>query len=217
MFDNENAFDETNEKVERRFVFALTVWGIVVATLGYLKIFQLFPLPLIAVFAAAGITIPVVIYFTNSAFRNYVASISYKHLTIFNIWRIPAGAIFLYYGSYNLLPQQFVINAGYGDLIIGFIVPIVLMMPESRWKYVVFHVFGMLDFIVAVGTGITFTILQVPLQENIATFPVVLIPLFGVGITGAFHIMTLNRLWHERSFSLNLPNGINDSTMGFKG
>ena len=193
---------EINERVERSFVLALTIWGISVAALGYFRIFEMIPLPSIAFLAAAGILAPIAVYFGNRDFRNYVGSISYKHLTIFNIWRIPAGAAFLYYGSQNLLPEQFVINAGYGDLIVGFLVPVVLMLPESRWKYVVFHIFGLLDFIIAVGTGLTFTILQISPQENIATFPIVLIPLFGVGITGAFHVMTLHRLWNESVFVL---------------
>ena len=33
-----------------------------------------------------------------------------------------------------------------------------------------------------------------PLMANIATFPIVLIPLFGVGLSGAAHIISLDLL-----------------------
>lgn len=70
----------------------------------------------------------------------------------------------------------------------------ILMLPRNRWKYWVFHLFGMADFVTAVGTGLIFTLLQVPMMETITTFPIALIPAFGVGISGASHIMALDIL-----------------------
>lgn len=74
--------------------------------------------------------------------------------------------------------------------------------PENLSKYVAFHIFGLLDFIVAVGTGLTLTLLETPLIENVAGFPIVLIPLFGVPVTGALHIILLHRLWNEKNKNL---------------
>ena len=192
-----------HQKVERLFVFALTLWASSVYVLSYFDFFRRIPLSLIALFVIAGIIALIALNYASESFSNYFNSISYKHLTIFNIWRIPAGAAFLYYGANNWLPEQFVINAGYGDLVIGCLVPVILMLPESWSKYFAFHVFGMLDFVLAVGTGLVFTILQVPLMENIAGNPIVLIPLFGVPVTGAFHILTLRRLWREGNIIRN--------------
>ena len=152
------------------------------------------PLPSIGILATVGIAVPIVLYYYYSVFQNYIRSIDPLHLTLFHIWRILAGFTFLYYGSQNLLPEQFVINAGYGDLAVGFAVPIVLIWQQSKYKYIVFHIFSLLDFIGAVGTGLTFTLLQVPLMENIATFPLVLIPLYGVCVTGALSWMALDTL-----------------------
>ncbi|MGD1700115.1 hypothetical protein [Dapis sp. BLCC M229] len=92
------------------------------------------------------------------------------------MWRILAGFAFLHYGSQGLLPEQFVLNAGYGDLVVGFLVPLILLLPEHNNKYIAFHIFSLLDFVLAVGTGLIFTLLQIPLMENIATYPIVLIP-----------------------------------------
>lgn len=182
----------------RWFVLALSIWAATVFVAGYHGIFTKVGRIWIPPIVVAGVTIPVLVYYLNENFRSYIGSIGLKYLTVFHLWRIPAGLWFLYCGSQNLLPEEFVAKAAYGDLAVGLLVPLVLVF-RIRGKYLVFHLFGLLDFVVAVGTGLTLTVLQVPLMENIATFPTVLIPLYGVCVTGALSIMTLDRLIRRRS------------------
>lgn len=193
-----NKKELTNNLTERKTVFALLVWGLGVTAASFYGIFQKLPLPSIAFLVALGIIIPTIIYFTNEEFRGYIASLGLKKLTILHLWRIGAGAMFLFYGSQSILPETFVRNAGYGDIAVGLLVFVVLLLPESLAKYWVFHIFGMLDFIVAVGTGLTFTLLEVPLMKNLVELPIVLIPLYGVGISGATHIFAFTLLWKQR-------------------
>lgn len=196
-----------NEATERWFVLSLTVWGAAVFAAGYFGIFSKIDTNWVPLLVMAGITIPVLVYYLNKDFRAYILSIDLKHLTIYHLWRIVAALIFFHYGSQNLLPTQFVINAGFGDLAVGLLVPIVLLLRESHSKYLVFHIFGMLDFAIAVGTGFTFNVLlNDPLMRNIMTYPIVLIPLYGVCITGALSIMTLDRLLRSKYRSERLRN-----------
>ena len=190
------------EIIEKRVVLTLTIWAITVSLLGYWGWFSQLPVPSIAFLVISAIGILLTIYYRSDTFRAYISSIHPKHLTIFHLWRILAGFAFLNYGSQQLLPEQFVINAGLGDLAVGFLVPIVLMLPESINKYIAFHIFSLLDFVLAVGTGLTFTVLSVPLMENIASFPIILIPFFGVPITGASSVMAIDSLLkRSKSFS----------------
>lgn len=182
------------ESIERTLVLTLTIWAVTVSLLGYWGWFSQLPLPSIAFFVISAIGILLTIYYRHETFRAYISSIHPKHLTIFHLWRILAGFTFLHFGSQQLLPEQFVLNAGYGDLAVSFLVPIVLMLPESVTKYVAFHIFSLFDFVLAVGTGLTFTLLSVPLIENIAIFPIILIPFFGVPITGAGSLMAIDSL-----------------------
>jgi hypothetical protein len=57
----------------------------------------------------------------------------------------------------------------------------------------------MTDFIIAVGTGLTFSLLQISMMNTIATYPVALIPLFGVPISGVSHIMALDLLARRKA------------------
>lgn len=183
------------ETTERWFVFVLSAWGTAVFAAGYYGIFTKVNTNWVPPLVMSGITLPVLIYYLNENLRSYIWSIEIKHLSIFHVWRIVAALVFFHYGSQNLLPKQFVIDAGYGDLAVGLLLPVVLMLKGGDSKYLAFHIFGMLDFVVAVSTGFTFNaILHHPLMANITTFPIVLIPLYGVPVTGALSIMTLDRL-----------------------
>ena len=61
----------------------------------------------------------------------------------------------------------------------------------------VFHIFGFADFVVAVGTGLTLFLLNDPRMAGIQTLPMALIPLYGVGISGANHIMAFDLLCRQ--------------------
>lgn len=95
------------------------------------------------------------------------------------------------------------INAGVGDLAVSLLVPLILIGQPSIQNYLVFHLLRQLDFAIAVGTGLTFIVLQVPLMENITTFPIVLIPLFGVPLTGVSSVIAIDTLLKHRRESLN--------------
>jgi hypothetical protein len=180
--------------IAQRLLSVISLWGLGVAVGSYFGLFSTFLLPWFALLVAMGITIPVAIYYGNSSFRAYIQGLHLNYLTVFHIWRIPAALTFFYYGNQHLLPSTFVRNAAWGDLAAGLLVLVVLALPKSTWKYWGFHLFGLADFVTAVGIGLTFSLLQVPTMETIATFPVALIPLFGVGISGASHIMALDIL-----------------------
>jgi len=204
MGTNSNA---KNEPTERWFVLSLTIWGAAVFAAGYFGFFSNINTYWVPMLVITGITIPVLVYYLNRDFRLYIWSIDLKHLTIYHLWRIVAALVFFHYGSQNLLPAQFAINAGYGDLAVGLLVPIVLFLKESHSKYLAFHLFGMLDFAIAIGTGFTFNVLlNEPLMRNITTYPIVLIPLYGVCITGSLSIMTLDRLLRSKHHSERLRN-----------
>lgn len=193
--------DNTNSKTEKWLVLGLLIWGVAVFVLAYAGFWSAIPRSAIAILAVTGIIIPTVIYFRSKKLREYVASIGVKNLTIFHIWRIGAGFLFVFYGSQNLLPQTFVQNAGYGDIAVGFLAFILLLFPESLAKYWVFHIIGMADFVLAVSTGLYFVLSGNPLMNNLVTLPVVLIPLYGVGISGATHIFAFDLLWRQRKES----------------
>ncbi|MFN7102509.1 MAG: permease [Pseudorhizobium sp.] len=167
------------------------------ATSGY---FSRLYMPLVAAIVAVTIIAPTLWYFLSASFRAVVERVGHHRIMLFHIWRIPAALVFFWYGVQGLLPPVFWILAGTGDLIAGCYAVYLAGRPESARTYWSFHGFGFADFIVAVGTGLTFTLLQDPRMEPIVLLPLALIPLFGVGISGASHLMAFDMLRRQVGF-----------------
>ncbi|HZR75983.1 permease [Bradyrhizobium sp.] len=172
----------------------LAIWGLAVAAAAETGVFTSIPPLLIAPLIALGIIMPVIVYAMSDGFRAYIAAVGLRPLTAFHIWRIGAALLFFWYGAHNLLPEAFVRNAGWGDLIAGVLALVVVLLPESRSGYLIFHIVGFADFVVAVGTGLALFLLNDPRMAAIQTLPMVLIPLYGVGISGANHLMAFDLL-----------------------
>jgi len=181
-------------KIDRTVAGVIATWAAVVALGAYLGAFQAFPLPLFAALVAAGIAAPVLVYQRSAALRGSVERFGLRRLTALHVWRVPAALTFFYYGAQDLLPDVFVTLAAWGDFLAGVLAAVVTLIPARRALYWAFHAIGMADFVVAVGTGLTFSLLGDPEMRTIAGFPLALIPLFGVALSGATHIMAFDLL-----------------------
>lgn len=172
----------------------LVIWGLAVVYAAESGAYSTVPALFLAVIIALGIVVPVIVYTMSEGFRAYIKAIGLRSITAFHIWRIAAALVFFWYGSHNLLPEIFVQNAGWGDLIAGFLALGITLLPESRNRYLIFHIFGFADFVVAVGTGLALFLLNDPRMSGIQSLPMALIPFYGVGISGASHIMAFDLL-----------------------
>lgn len=185
--------------IEQRMVVVLTLWVLGAFLFSYFGIVAAWPLPVFGLIVTVLLTSLITLYFRHAAFRRYIdQQWTLKHLMVFHVWRIVAGAMFIYYGSQGLLPTTFATLAGYGDILAGLMVPIVLIGGGTPKGYLWFNIIGFLDFIVAVGTGLTLTLTGDTGMSLIATLPLSLIPLFGVPVSGVSHIMALDRMLRGR-------------------
>jgi hypothetical protein len=106
------------------------------------------------------------------------------------------GFAFLALADVGLLPTAFANPAGYGDVLVGLLAPLVALaylrrLPYARGLAVAWNILGLLDFVVALGTAIA----------NVAAFPspfvlswIQLVPAFGVPLFILLHLATLRRL-----------------------
>ncbi len=173
---------------------AAALWLSAVPLLGYFGWTEAVPTMLRGPLVAAGILLPFLAYLLHRPTRELLAGVPDSAIVALHSWRALAGFAFLYCGERGLLPPTFVRNAGFGDLAVAALVPLVLILPESRRKYLWFHIAGFADFALAVGTGLYFTALVDPLMDNLFSFPLVVIPWLGVGLSGASHLIALHRL-----------------------
>jgi hypothetical protein len=171
------------------------VWFTAVVIGSTSGLFASLYMPWIAAIVAATIGAPTVWYFVSPRLQHYMAAVGHRRIALFHIWRVPAALLFFWYGAKGELPTVFWVFAGTGDFIAGVLAWRVARQPEqSAAAYRAFHRFGFADFVAAVGAGLTFTLLQDPRMAPIAALPMSLIPLFGVGISGATHLMAFDML-----------------------
>lgn len=133
-------------------------------------------------------------YFFVPSIRVLAERLGPYGLASFHIWRVPAALAFLYYGAMGWLPPLFVNLAGWGDILAGVLAAGLIAFPLTARRVKTFHIIGFADFIVAVGTGLTLQLLHDPLMGNITQLPIALIPLIGVPLSGASHIVAFHLL-----------------------
>lgn len=174
------------------------LWAaLVVYTAGAGLLAQLY-MPLIAVLVAGTIILPTVVFLHSRTLRGYVDAVGLFPITALHVWRIPAALLFFWFGARGELPPAFWLLAGVGDFIAGSLAATVFFRRPGARVYALIHRFGFADFVVAVGTGLTYTLLQDPRMGPVAELPLALVPLFGVGISGATHLVAFDYLRRHR-------------------
>lgn len=169
-------------------------WLATVLVLAGLGAFAALPPPLIAALVALGIAVPSGIYFVSPLLQRYAQRVGLQRVSVLHAWRVPAALVFFWFGAQGQLPTAFWLLAGAGDLIAGLMAAKLAFGMPSRADYLRFHCFGFADFVVAVGTGLYFTLQLDPLMGNITLLPMAVIPLFGVGLSGATHLIAFHML-----------------------
>jgi hypothetical protein len=180
--------------VARRLGVAVALWLAAVCWAALSGALARLHLPWIAALVAAGIVLPTAAYFRFTALQALAERVGLRGLTLLHLWRVPAAMAFYAYGLAGELPPLFWVLAGTGDLIAGLYAAGALRAQPSRAYYRRFHAFGFADFVVAVGTGLTYTLMLDPRMAPIALWPMALIPMFGVGLSGAAHLVAFDLL-----------------------
>lgn len=163
-----------------------------------------------------AVTIPLLgfflVYATQERFRKYILGLDLKVLTIIHAWRM-VGFSFIVLHMREALPGLFAWPAGLGDMAIALTAPLVVLAllkgPHfaTSSRFIWWHVLGLIDFIVAVGTGVlssgAFPALY---QPSVTTAPVaemalVLIPAFFVPFLAITHFAAILKSLHLRRTS----------------
>ena len=172
----------------------IALWSGVVAAAATGGLYMAIPAISVAPLVLVGVILPFLVYRRSPRFQAVVAAIGLRRLTAFHSWRILAGAMFLWFLAQDRLPHAFARYAGWGDILVGLAAIAVVLLPLSRGRYLGFHVVGLLDLVNALALGIFYTLAADPRMDTIRMLPMALIPLFGVGVTGASHLIAFDVL-----------------------
>jgi hypothetical protein len=155
-------------------------------------------------------TIPIALfvaaYVTSQPLQQFILSADVRLLTTIHAWRA-GGLAFLALYANGILPALFAWPAGVGDIAIGVTAPWVVMslVRDRSWvgnrRFVLWNVFGILDLVVAVGTGALSSGFIPGLAAEVTTgpmskLPLLLIPAFLVPLFVMLHLAALFQARH---------------------
>jgi hypothetical protein len=182
----------------------LAIWFALVFLLGaggaFVRQPGALPLPILI-----GVTAPLIVFlaafWVSPAFRDFVLAVDLRLVTGIQAWRF-AGLGFLALYAHGVLPGLFAWPAGLGDIAIGVTAPWVVLALIRRPRFaasqlfLVWNLLGILDLVVAVGTGALSSGLAVGVAGEITTspmaqLPLVLIPGYFVPLFLMLHLAAL--------------------------
>jgi hypothetical protein len=195
---------------------ALGAWLLAVLVAGHAGTFEAGSgrLPLGLLLALAGpLLLFAVLYRASPVFQRFVLGIDLRFLTAVQGWRV-IGAMFLALYAFDVLPGLFAWPAGVGDAAVGFSAPFVLMVMvrgEPTWRrWVIWlNVAGLIDFTVAVGTGVLTSgsslgwFADAAPRASLGALPLSLVPTFAVPLWTIFHVISLLQLRRPESRQQN--------------
>jgi hypothetical protein len=183
---------------------ALALWLVVVYLLGGSGAFVAQPgTPPRAILI--GVVGPVVAFFAayraSRSFREWALTADLRPIMAIQAWRF-AGLGFLALYTHGVLPGSFALPAGLGDLAMGLTAPWVLVALLRRPDFAksatfkLWNVFGILDLVVALGTGALSSALATGKVGEVtsgpmAQLPLLLIPAYLVPILLMLHATAL--------------------------
>jgi hypothetical protein len=151
-----------------------------------------------------AVTAPIAVFLAafriSRVFHDLVLTADLRFMMAIQAWRF-AGLGFLALHTHGVLPGLFAWPAGLGDIAIGVTAPWILAVLirrpgfASSRTFVVWNLLGILDLIVAVGTGTLSQMLSLGVDEastgSMAQLPLALIPAYFVPIFVMLHIAAL--------------------------
>ena len=155
-----------------------------------------------------GIFLPILIggllIWRSSVVGRIIDAVPQQWIVSIQLYRA-LGVIFLILYATGKLPGMFAWPAGVGDIAVGLLAPVVgvayARSPRASAGLVsAWNIFGILDLVVAVGTGFITTPSQLqpfavePPNELIGQFPLVLIPTYLVPLSIMLHLASLAKL-----------------------
>lgn len=144
-------------------------------------------------------------YLYSSEFvRRVFEAIPLHWVMAVQIFRV-MGYGFITFWQLGLLPGEFALPTGYGDVFVGLLAPVVAFLYYKRASFsrqlaIVWNFVGIADLTLALTLGISTYPRPVqllpaqPTNEPIALFPLVLVPLFAVPLSLLLHLLSLRIL-----------------------
>lgn len=177
-----------------RSLLVLAVWFVFAFVVGAAGLLAVAPLPPPAV--AFGLTAcTLLVLRTSPAARAGARALGLRALVAFHLVRLAAGAYFLVLYGRGVLPAEFALAAGWGDIAVALTaLPVLwLCLPVrtegQRLGLLAWNVLGLVDILGVLGNGVRLFVQDPALAAPFSTLPLALLPTFVVPLVIVSHVL----------------------------
>lgn len=192
---------QTKRRWQVRLALGFVGWFLVVGVLSALGFTSVQVANGLGIFiiAAVPLIVAVLSYVASPTVRAVVDRIPHWQVLAIQVFR-NMGFVFLILLDLRLIPREFALPAGFGDILVGMLAPIVTVMYLSKRQgatllVIALHVLGLLDFISAFGTAALIADASAFSPEIVPYM--MLIPGFAVPIFAIMHLISIRKLIAE--------------------
>jgi hypothetical protein len=180
-------------------VFVLS-WLFVAVLIGYSGLLRNTRLPMPALAMAITLTLLLAIALRRD-YRERVISMGVRALIALHLTRF-VGIYFLWLYNQGLLPRNFAVPAGWGDIVVALLAVVVLVAfrpqtPSGRTAILIWNVIGLTDILMVLARGAEMARTDPLFQAGFTALPLSLLPTFIVPLIIVTHIVIF--LWWART------------------
>ena len=135
--------------------------------------------------------------------REHVRRLGARPLVAFHLTRLVAGVYFLALYQRGLLPREFAVVAGWGDILVAIGAMLVLWrcLPVrtslERQGLLLWNTLGLIDILLVLANGMRLFVRDAGLGLAFTGLPLALLPTFVVPIVITSHLLLFR--WHSRA------------------
>jgi hypothetical protein len=154
--------------------------------------------PTLQIIVVAETALLIILYSRSTAFAEYARTSAPWRLTVFHLWRVIPGIGFLLLYRRGLMPQDFAVTAGIGDIAVAILAPVFALValrsaPAAMKAVLAFHLIGLLDLILVVSNAARITFADPASMRMLSEAPLVMVPIFWVPLTIFLHIVAIDQ------------------------
>ncbi|GJM16544.1 MAG: hypothetical protein DHS20C13_18710 [Thermodesulfobacteriota bacterium] len=187
-----------DSKYQNRVSATILIWYVLAILAGGLGLTSRMtpPLPQIVLFGL--VVLLLLLYWLSHNFRKWILSVNIKLLVLVHLTRF-VGFYFLYLYSQGLLPYDFAVLGGWGDIIVASCALLVILLTPLAGKngwgiYFVWNFIGLIDILFVVATAARLATVDPQSMSELLKLPLSLLPTFLVPIIIFTHIIIFIRL-----------------------
>lgn len=177
------------------YYFAVIIWFVLAFIAGYTgAVKNVLPPLIISTIVAVLVLMAVFV----GSFRSWICSITLNGLVAIHLTRF-VGFYFLYLYGKGLLPYEFAVYGGWGDIAVAALALILIVLSadgvlKNPIYYLLWNVFGLIDILFVVGLAAKLFFANPENMAELIRLPLSLLPTFLVPIIIFSHLVIFYRL-----------------------